>query len=176
GRGDSRWYPARRLFRQERAGDWDGVAERVRAVLARLAARPAGARPDAATRAELTELVRAANEHHQAKRHAECEAALRRVIEIDPTNATALHVLALTRHAPGREPGSAPFHSALAIMLHAAGQYEEAIAAGRRAAELDANDSLAWNGIGASLSSLGRATEAIEAYRRALALNPNYYE
>src|SRR5262249_58706142 len=145
GRGDSRWYPARRLFRQERAGDWDGVAERVRARLARLAAHPAGARPDAATRAELTELVRAANEHHQAKRHAECEAALRRVMEIDPTNATALHVLALTRHALEDhtealalmrraielEPRSAPFHSALAIMLHAAGQYEEAIAAGR---------------------------------------------
>ena len=61
-------------------------------------------------------------------------------------------------------------------MLHGAGDYEEAIAAARRSLELSPDDALAWNSIGASLSSLGRATEAIDAYRRALAINPNYYE
>jgi hypothetical protein len=38
----SRWYPTMRLFRQQHAGDWDGVVERVAAELTRLAADRAG--------------------------------------------------------------------------------------------------------------------------------------
>src|SRR5262249_53201470 len=146
-------------------------------------------RTDAAVRAELNELVRAANEHHQAKRHAECETALRRVLEIDPNNATALHVLALTRHALDDQTEAlslirraieldpqASFHAALGIMLHGAERYQEALEASRRALELNPDDPLTHNSIGASLSSLGRPADAIEAYRRALAINPNYYE
>jgi hypothetical protein len=41
-RSDSPWYPTLRLFRQERPGDWDGVVERVRGELHRVAGRPAG--------------------------------------------------------------------------------------------------------------------------------------
>ena len=37
-RDDSPWYPAMRLFRQKRAGDWRRVIERVRAALATIAA------------------------------------------------------------------------------------------------------------------------------------------
>lgn len=36
GRDDSPWYPGMRLFRQERAGDWGAVMERVCAALSRL--------------------------------------------------------------------------------------------------------------------------------------------
>ena len=38
GREDSPWYPGMRLFRQDRAGDWDGVVARIGAALS---ARPA---------------------------------------------------------------------------------------------------------------------------------------
>lgn len=38
GRDDSPWYPAMRLFRQEREGDWSGVVARVTEELRRLAA------------------------------------------------------------------------------------------------------------------------------------------
>ncbi len=37
-RDDSPWYPTARLYRQERAGDWDGVVERITADLERLSA------------------------------------------------------------------------------------------------------------------------------------------
>jgi tetratricopeptide (TPR) repeat protein len=141
-------------------------------------------------RAELSELARAANEHHLAKRHAECETVLRRVLEIDPNNASALHVLALTRQALGDpaqaialmrralaiDPGAAALHVALSVILHGAADHEGAIAASRRAIELSPDDATAHNSLGASLTSLGRATEAIAAYRRALAINANFYE
>jgi hypothetical protein len=40
GREDSPWYSTMRLFRQQRAGDWDGVVARIAAALEALARRP----------------------------------------------------------------------------------------------------------------------------------------
>jgi hypothetical protein len=98
GRSDTPWYPSMRLLRQPQLGDWDAV---VAAACQALTERIGGAtaQGEAGKRAEYVALVRAANEHHQAKRHRECETALRRALDIDASNASALHVLALTRHA-----------------------------------------------------------------------------
>jgi predicted O-linked N-acetylglucosamine transferase (SPINDLY family)/ADP-heptose:LPS heptosyltransferase len=188
-RSDSPWYPSMRLFRQTRHGDWDGVVAVVRQALGE---RVPGAPklPDRARRAEYVALVAAANEHHQAKRHVECEAALRRALDIDSANASAWHVLALTRHAlddkneaielmqkaVALEPTSANFMRDLAIMLHSARRFEEALDAAGRACALNPEDPLNHNSIGATFSELGRAAEAIEAFRRALDLKPDYHE
>jgi tetratricopeptide (TPR) repeat protein len=188
-RGDSPWYPSMRLFRQSKVGDWEGVIAAVRqALVERIAGAPKV--PEAARRAEYVSLVAAANEHHQAKRHVECEAALRRALDIDPANASALHVLALTRHAlddkneaidlmhkaVAREPASANFLRDLAIMLHSARRFDEALDTARRAAALNPEDATTHNSIGATLAELGRPAEAIDAFRRALDLKPNYHE
>ncbi|HEY2134649.1 MAG TPA: tetratricopeptide repeat protein [Xanthobacteraceae bacterium] len=189
-RTDTPWYPSMRLFRQTRAGDWDGVARHVRGALAQRTTSPAVAGRETVTRAELEALARTANAHHQAKRHAECEAVLRRVLAFDPKNASALHVLALTRHALddqaeavtlmrsaiALEPSSPAFHSDLGIMLHGLGHYQEALEATSRALALKPDDPISLNSLGATLSSLDLLTEAIAAYRRALAVKPSYYE
>jgi len=189
GRSDSPWYPTMRLFRQPRPGDWDSVVGAARQALAdRLAGTPR--RPDAARRAEYVALVAAANEHHQAKRHAECETALRQALTLDPTNSSALHVLALTRHALddkteavelmqralAREPSSAIYLRDFGIMLHGARRFEEALEASRRSAAINPDDPATHNGIGATLAELDRPAEAIAAFRRALELKPDYYE
>jgi tetratricopeptide (TPR) repeat protein len=189
GRADSPWYATMRLFRQPRPGDWDGAIGAVRQALAdRLAGAPR--RPDAAKRAEYVALVAAANEHHQAKRHAECETALRQALAIDPSNASALHVLALTRHALDDkteavelmqralacEPSSAIYLRDLAIMLHGVRRFDEALEASRRSAAINPDDPATHNGVGATLAELDRPAEAIAAFRRALELKPDYYE
>jgi hypothetical protein len=38
-RTDSPWYPSARVYRQERAGDWDGVVQRIRRDLEQFANR-----------------------------------------------------------------------------------------------------------------------------------------
>jgi predicted O-linked N-acetylglucosamine transferase (SPINDLY family)/ADP-heptose:LPS heptosyltransferase len=188
-RNDSPWYPSMRLFRQAKLGDWDGVIAAVRQALAD---RIGGGSqvPGRAQFAEYVALVAAANEHHQAKRHAECETALRRALAIDPSNASAWHVLALTRHAleekieavdlmrkaVALEPTSGLFLRDLGIMLHSIRRFDEALDASRRAVAINPEDVTAHNSVGATLSELNRPAEAMAAFRRALDLKPDYHE
>ena len=189
-RSDSPWYPTMRLFRQARAGDWDGVVGDVRRALQERVGRGTSSPSRAALRDEYMALVNAANEYHRAKRHVECEAALRRALSIDPTNSTAWHVLALTRFELGEKeeavellrkalalsPRTAEYHKDLGIMLHGVRRFDAALASSRRAIELQPDDPATQNSVGATLAELGRWDEAITAYRQALALNPEYYE
>jgi tetratricopeptide (TPR) repeat protein len=186
---DSPWYPSMRLFRQTQLGDWGDVATAVHDALADRIAQ-VSANPDAARRAEYVALVSAANEHHKANRHAECEAVLRQALDIDPSNASALHVLAQTRHelddkteaielmqkAIALQPSSADYLRDLGIMLHSAKRFEQALEASYRALALNPDQAATHNSIGATLTELSRPAEATAAYRRALELNPTYHE
>ncbi len=140
--------------------------------------------------AEYAALIKTANEHHQAKRHAECEAALRRALIINPSNRSAWHVLALTRYALGDKteaiklmdkalvlaPFSAVYLRDLGMMLYGAGRLEEALAVSRRALAIKPDDAVIANGIGGILADLDRPAEAVAAFRRAVELKPDYAE
>jgi superkiller protein 3 len=118
----------------------------------------------------------------------EAEAALRTLIDIDPRNVNAQHVLAVVltsldqrdeavaayRRAAEIEPGNALRHLALGLSLHGLGRFDEAVAAYRKAIELDPQDAKAYGVLGDVLHLQDQDDEAVLAYRGAIAADPNF--
>lgn len=134
--------------------------------------------------------VEAALVHHGAGRLAEAEGLYRAVLDTQPDNANALHLLGMLCHQTGRSgeavallrrsvelsPSTAHFHSNLAAVLGKAGHPEEALACLREAVRLRPDFAQAHNNLGVALESLGRLDEAVAAHREAIRLDPNYVE
>lgn len=77
-------------------------------------------------------------------------------------------------------PGYVPAHISLGQLHYAGGRYVEAATALRRGLEIDddgmfGRDSDLWDRLGYALWQQGRISEAIAAYRQALALNPKHF-
>ena len=107
GRSGSPWFPTLRLFRQPEPGDWQAVIDGVRSELAAFAGEraPATLAPDTVPLgviADLQGLFADGVRHHQAGRLAEAERVYRAVLEIDPKNADALHLLGVIGGQTGR--------------------------------------------------------------------------
>ena len=61
----------------------------------------------------------------------------------------------------------------VAATLEEKDQYDEAIAAWRKALELDANDARAHRHLGAALAAGGKLSEAVQEFRRSIEIEPN---
>lgn len=102
----------------------------------------------------LAERLQAGIEHHQESRLARAVEMYARVLEIDPDNAAALHLLGLAAHQLGRpeealklvdcattrRPNVADFHNSRGVILAALGRIEEAIRAFQNALDLDSQN------------------------------------
>jgi tetratricopeptide (TPR) repeat protein len=75
--------------------------------------------------------------------------------------------------AQANEPDQWRAWSGLAYARLQLGRYDDAAAAARRYTELRPGDPYSWRLLGAALDSGGKMPEAIEAYRRSLALEPD---
>jgi tetratricopeptide (TPR) repeat protein len=71
-------------------------------------------------------------------------------------------------------PDSSLAHFNLGVALHYAGRRREAMAAYRRALDLDPKDAEAQNNLGVALEEEGRTDEAADRYGRAAALRPEW--
>ena len=123
---------------------------------------------------------------HERRRLDEAEAIYRNVLEREPQNPHVLHLLgliALQRDAPDAaleflsgaaaiDPASGLRQLHLGNALRALGRSEEAVAAYRRAVELDPHRFEAWLNLGQTCAGSGRGDEAVAAFRRAVALAP----
>ncbi len=124
--------------------------------------------------------------HHSAGRLAEAEAAYRRVLDASTGHPDALHllgVIALQVNKPAAaveligqairaNPRSVVYHSNLGSALRRLGRLDEALAACRRALELDASFADGYNNLANVLLDKQLHAETADALRRLLSYRP----
>jgi predicted TPR repeat methyltransferase len=112
----------------------------------------------------------------------------RRILEVAPENADALHFSGVLAHQQARseqavalierslelEPERADWHSNLGIVLQDRLELDDAIAAYQHAIALDPSHANAHNNLGVVLRAQGRLEEAETAYRTAIRLHPEH--
>jgi tetratricopeptide (TPR) repeat protein len=136
----------------------------------------------------IAEALDHAVRHHRTGELREAERLYRQVLQADPRQADALHLLgvlagqlgraneavALLREALLSNPRLAEAHSSLGNALKRQGRLDEAVACYRQALALQPGLAEAHNNLGNALRALGRPAEAEACYRQALGCRPAY--
>ena len=140
--------------------------------------------------ATIPEALAIAVQHHQAGRLQAAEQIYRQILQAQPDQADALHLLGVMAHqmghygtaveyigrAIGVQGDVAAFHNNLGYVLRDQGKLDEAAACCRRALELNPDYADAHNNLGNVLRDQGKLDESVVHYRRALELKPNFAE
>lgn len=127
---------------------------------------------------------------HKAGNLDHAEAVYRRILEEDPNNARALHLLGLILHQRGRpleavelieksialDPRDPEARNNLGNALRKLGRIEDAVAQYRAAIARHPRFAGAYSNLGLALRQAGRMTEAVAAFRQALAIDPSLAE
>jgi predicted TPR repeat methyltransferase len=135
-------------------------------------------------------LLQQAVELHQQGRLEPAQALYRQVLELNPRQFDALHLLGviarqqgdfnagieLISRALGIDNTQATAHCNLGVALLDAGRADEALASHERALALNPSYALAWSNRGNALRRLGRLDEALDSYQCALQFKPDYAE
>jgi predicted O-linked N-acetylglucosamine transferase (SPINDLY family) len=135
-----------------------------------------------------SQLLDRAIDHHQAGRLSEAEQIYRQVLESDPREHDALHLLGVVAHQRGRhdeamssirrslavDGSQAKIHNSLGAVHHALGRLPEAVACFRQSIMLDMNYPEGHNNLGLALLDQRRPAEAVPPLERAVLLKPDY--
>jgi predicted O-linked N-acetylglucosamine transferase (SPINDLY family) len=138
----------------------------------------------------IPEALQAGLEHHRAGRLLQAEQMYRRVLQIHPRHAGAVHLLGLIAFQAGKldvaeymlqeavkiDAFHAPFSADLGEVYRTLGKTGEAIAAYRKALELNPETADAHNNLGTLLQAAGQLDEASECFREALQCNAAHPE
>jgi predicted TPR repeat methyltransferase len=121
---------------------------------------------------------------------AEAQEVYRRVFEMAPNHADALHYAGVLAHQQGRSdegvalierslalaPDRADCYSNLGIIFQSTGKLDAAIDAYQRAIAIDPSHANAYSNLGVLLRAAGKPSEAEAAYRTAIQLNPDHID
>ncbi len=128
-----------------------------------------------------------AMKYHQAGNLTQAEQLCRQILQLDPHQVDALHLLGLIAAQVGRidlaikyisealrlKPHDAVAHNNLGNAFKEQGQLEEAVASYQQALRLKPNYAAAHNNLGNALEEQGQLEEAVASYQQALRLKPD---
>ena len=128
-----------------------------------------------------------ARRHYQKGEWQQAEQLYLQVLEVDPHQVDALHLLAAIAGQTGREdqaigylrevlrlrPGWAAAHNNLGMVFITQKRLPEAAASFQEAVRLQPGDALAHNNLGNALRELGRPVEAVVSLQQALRIRPD---
>lgn len=126
-------------------------------------------------------------QHHQAGRRNDAEDLYRKILEINPHHADALHLLGVIAHQARRydeaveligkaiaiHPKGASYYLNLGNALRAQGRLDEALQSYRQSISLAPHGFEVYVNLGNVLREKGALAEAVESYQHALALHPD---
>jgi tetratricopeptide (TPR) repeat protein len=138
--------------------------------------------------ATIPQALAIAIQHHQAGRLQAADQIYRQILQAEPNQADAWHLLGVIAHQAGRHEmaveyveraiglkgGAAAFHNNLGEAYRALHRIPEAVTCYRRALELKPDFAEADYNLGNVLKDQGEADEAVACYRRALELKPDH--
>jgi len=150
-RDDTPWYPTMRLFRQQKRDDWQTVIRQITCEVKRVVQNRQMVR-----KADPDADVETATRHYMAGSHNQAPAVSHRVSEAYPEHALTLH--------------------ALGVAAHQKGDFENAKALIGQALSINSQTPLYHYNYGRVCAALGELQAAIDAYRRAIDLKPDYIE
>jgi tetratricopeptide (TPR) repeat protein len=198
-REDSPWYPTARLFRQPQRGDWAAVLAKVKHELSSLAGGKktktsqrlkmnlpinAGVQASSvpASGTNIAAELQKALVLHQVGEFSKAEQIYRDILELDPDNFDARHLLGVAAHQQGKNV------EALGLINEALKEIHSRKKASRRSSkrvdkrrtnaqqieiELE-RYAAAFNNRGVVLKELRRFDKSLASYDEAIALQPNY--
>ena len=207
-RADSPWYPTLRIFNQPAFGDWASVLDAAQQALAALPSPRKGRRKSLAKAlpksaasevqtvfdplpgVSIEQGMQLASQHQSAGRLAEAEQLLRKILQIQPQHAHALHLLGVVAYQAGKpdlalqliakaveiDGQVALFHSNLAEMHRQQGHLDQAIAHGEQAVAIDASMACAHSNLGIAYYDRKAYDRAQACHRKALALQPPFLQ
>lgn len=185
-RADSPWYPTARLYRRSYQAKWDVVIQQVIHDLTEVHL-PADPPAPMDLVAVPTEALKAAAILHNNGQLEDAIAIYRGVLQIDPNNFDANHLLGIACRSQGNfaeadesihralkaRPDNLPALRNLAYVQVCLARHEKALEINDQIIERDPGAAEAWSDRAISLIALKRLDEALACLERTLALMPN---
>jgi predicted O-linked N-acetylglucosamine transferase (SPINDLY family) len=138
----------------------------------------------------LAETLDLALQYHQRGHLRHAEQLYRQILQVDPQNVDALHLLGVIAYQVGKsdlaidylnqalriKSDSAVVHYHLGIALAGQGRLVEAVASYQQALRLKPDYAKAHNNLGIVLAGQGQLAEAVASFQQALRFKPDYAE
>lgn len=129
-------------------------------------------------------------EHHTAGRYGEAEQIYQQILQADPDQPIALHLLGVLAHQTGNsaaavdlirkaiaiKPDFVEAHNNLGLALRKLGSLEGAVESYGKAIAINPDFAMAHSNLGNALKEQGKLDQALASFHAALSINPEYAE